>query len=347
MNEAGKRALAELCNTRETRRYEQHLSSSATQLRDSVGAINDALFNCQRNLAALVEKRTAQGVSEKSDLETTLEKAATELEAQVSELTERSEAALREVIDYRAELEDEKQVLQEVQQQVNAQKPRPEPKPKAPRRRRHRERDSDDDEENEDVEEEAEDVDMYAAESEVHITGVTEILRTARESKADEYSAMSAYQRYGVNNDYISFKKTWHDAQHPNDQVPLPHATTWFDELGRPTKGIVAADEDDDLVVEREIRDLKCPLSLQLMKEPYSNHKCKHTFEKSAIMDFLRTNQGVAKCPVCTEVRSLLTSGACMLHLLTLFAGTPNSRSIPRRRDVAKSQTGGKRGASE
>ena len=86
--------------------------------------------------------------------------------------------------------------------------------------------------------------------------------------------------------------------------------------LGRPTKGIAAADDDDDLVVEREIRDLKCPLSLRMMKDPYSNHKCQHTFEKSAIMDFLRTNGGVAKCPVCTEVRKLYSwRRICLLTL--------------------------------
>ncbi|KAJ4293731.1 hypothetical protein N0V88_005239 [Collariella sp. IMI 366227] len=31
------------------------------------------------------------------------------------------------------------------------------------------------------------------------------------------------------------------------------------------------------------------------------NHQCKHTFEKSAIMEFIRTNGGMAKCPVCSK----------------------------------------------
>lgn len=299
LNEAGKRALAEIRNSREKRAYEQHLARSAAFLQETVGATNDALFRRQKDMASRNEKRSAQGVTEKSEVDINMEKAAADLEVEVSELTDSCEAAIRKVIDYTAELEDESQVLQEVQQQVNAQKPRPDPAAK--KIKRQREGDSDD-EGNQGAEDETEDVEMEDAEGESHIAGVRDILRRTRKSKAEEYSRLSAHQRYGQNNDYISFKKTWHDAQHPDDSVPLPDALTWFDEDGRPTKGIVAANDDDDLVVEREIRDLKCPLSLQLMKNPYSNHKCKHTFEKAAIMDFLESNHGVAKCPVCTQV---------------------------------------------
>jgi len=38
------------------------------------------------------------------------------------------------------------------------------------------------------------------------------------------------------------------------------------------------------------VSSLKCPLTLQTFKEPYSNHVCKHTFEKSAILQFHREN---------------------------------------------------------
>lgn len=300
LNDAGKRALQDLRNGREKRGYEGHLAKSAKFLQDSVGATNDALFRRQKNVANRKAKRAAAGgvtEAEPDDGLASLERAAADLEVEVSALTDRTEAALRKVIDYTAELQDEGQVLEEVQQQVNAQKPRPERinKPK----RRH----NDDDDDGDENEDEKEDVDMDDAEEEdSHITGVRDILKTARQSRKQEYDRLSTHQRYGQNNDYISFKKTWHDAQHPDDQVPLPDASTWFDAQGRPTKGIVAANDDDDLVVEREIRDLKCPLSLQMMKEPYSNHKCKHTFEKSAILDFLRTNGGKAKCPVCNQV---------------------------------------------
>jgi E3 SUMO-protein ligase NSE2 len=225
------------------------------------------------------------------------------LETEVTALTDGSEEALRGVIDCRAELEDEKYVLKEVQDRVRAQQPRPErpqPKRKVPKRRDS----ASDADDHDDEAVEDEDEDMPDAEDEVPLEGIVDMLKTARESKANEYEALSAYQRYGLNNDYISFKKVWHDAQHPEDQIPLPDATTWFDELGRPRKGVVsAADEDEELVIEREIIDLKCPLSLQIMKEPYGNRKCRHVFEKSAILDFLSSNGGQANCPVCSEVR--------------------------------------------
>ncbi|KAK3682606.1 zinc-finger of the MIZ type in Nse subunit-domain-containing protein [Podospora appendiculata] len=301
MDDAGKRALAEIVNSRETRKYEQHLTRSANLLRDSVASVNDVLFARRQSLAAVIERRNkeADGVTEKSEAEKSkleaemreLEQYTAQLQAETAALTDSTEAAIREVIDYRAELEDEKHVFEAVQEKISAQRPRPEPKARKPKR------DINSDDENDDQEAE----EMLAPADDPPLTGVRDMLKTVREAKAEEYNAMTAYQRYGLNNDYISFKKTWHDAQHHEDQVPLPDASTWFDELGRATTGGAPDAEDDDLVVEREIIDLKCPLSLQTLSEPYSNHKCRHTFQKSAIMDFLRDNRGVAKCPVCSE----------------------------------------------
>ncbi|KAM7207442.1 Zinc-finger of the MIZ type in Nse subunit domain containing protein [Naviculisporaceae sp. PSN 640] len=300
LNDAGKRALQDLRNGREKRLYEAHLIKSAKFLQESVGATNDALYRRQKNVAMRKAKRSTAGGETDAEADeelARLEQAAADLEVEVSQLTDRTEAALRRVIDYAAELQDEGPVLEEVQAQVNAQKPRPEPKTR-PRRQRN----NDGDDSNEENEEDPEDVDMDDADEENHhIAGVRDMLKTARQIKQQEYSGLSAHQRYGQNNDYIAFKKTWHDAQHPDDSVPLPDASTWFDDQGRPVKGVVAANDDDDLVVEREIRDLKCPLSLQMMKDPYSNHKCKHTFEKSAIIDYLRSSGGQAKCPVCNQ----------------------------------------------
>ncbi|KAK3331982.1 zinc-finger of the MIZ type in Nse subunit-domain-containing protein [Cercophora scortea] len=309
MDDAGKRALAEIANSRETRKYEQHLARSANLLRDSVASVNDVLFAQQQSLAAIIEKRNKEsdGVTEKSEAEKAkleadmkeLEQYTAQLQAETAALTDSTEAAIREVIDYRAELEDEKHVFVAVQEKINAQRPRPAPGARKPKR------DVDSDDENGDEEaehdNEHEDEEMLAPADDPPVTGVRDMLKTVREAKAEEYNAMTAYQRYGLNNDYISFKKTWHDAQHHDDQVPLPDASTWFDELGRATTGGAPDADDDDLVVEREIIDLKCPLSLQTLSEPYSNHKCRHTFQKSAIMDFLRDNRGVAKCPVCSE----------------------------------------------
>lgn len=329
MDEKTKQKLVSMYSSRETdssrRQYEKHLGKSSTYLFESVGAINDILFARKRSLAHMAEKRRARGESEKGEHEVSLEEYVAELDATITELTDSSEEALRLVIDCRAELEDHQAVLETVMQGINAQQPRPESKPtktkeKARKRRVAGSDDEDGDAGSGDAGEQEEDEDMNEAEG-AHedvppLVGVKELLDAARRNKTDEYDALSAHQRYAINNDYISFKKNWHDALHPEDQVPLPDPSTWFDEHGRPTKGAVAeANGDDDLVVEREIIDLKCPLSLQIMKEPYSNHQCKHTFEKAAILEFIRSNGGLAKCPVCSKVRvTLRTRFAPLSH---------------------------------
>ncbi|KAL2174495.1 zinc-finger of the MIZ type in Nse subunit-domain-containing protein [Thermothelomyces heterothallicus CBS 202.75] len=307
MDASIKQKLASLSNNRETdssrRQYEKHLSKSSTYLFESVGSINDILYARKRSLAHMAEKRRARGEEAKNDNEVSLEEYVAKLEATINELTDSSEEALRWVIDCRAELEDHQAVLEKVMEGLNAQQPRPEPKQRNTKEKASRRRVVGSDDEDEEAQEPEDDEDGDATpEDGPPLVGVKELLEAARKAKADEYAALSAHQRYALNNDYISFKRAWHDALHPEDQVPLPDPSTWFDEHGRPTKDAVPdANEDDDLVVEREIIDLKCPLSLQIMKEPYSNHKCKHTFEKSAILEFIRSNGGVAKCPVCSK----------------------------------------------
>ncbi|KAL2256858.1 hypothetical protein VTK26DRAFT_1023 [Humicola hyalothermophila] len=309
MDDRTKQKVAAMYNSRDVdsarRAYEKHLSKSSTYLFETVGSINDVLFARKRSLNRMVEKRRAQGIEEKPETEVSLEQYVAELEAVITELTDSSEEALRQVIDCRAELEDQAAVLEMVVQGLNAQQQRPDSQPRESRERRPKRRgvDSDDDEEidgasGDDTTEQPE----VAVDAAPPILGVRDLLENARKAKMDEYTQLTAHQRYALNNDYISFKKNWHDALHPEDQIPLPDPSTWFDEHGRPTKGAPAdANQDDDLVVEREIIDLKCPLSLQMMKEPFSNHQCKHTFEKTAIMEFIRSNRGVAKCPVCSK----------------------------------------------
>ncbi|KAK0742293.1 zinc-finger of the MIZ type in Nse subunit-domain-containing protein [Apiosordaria backusii] len=302
MNEENQAKLARMVTSQRTdsdaRQYEKHLNESSKHLIKAVGHINDVLFQRRKQLARLVERRRTEGLEEKSDAEIELEERVAELEAAVGELTDRSEKALRRVIDCRAELDDTRPVLESVLETVRAQRPRPEPKPKKERRQPRRAA-NDDEDEDEDDDAGAEDDEMEEVEDVPPIVGVVDALKSARMAKIEEYSRLSAFDRYAVNNDYIPFKRTWHDAMHPDNEIPLPDPSTWFDEQGNPVKNAAGVDEDDDLVVEREIVDLKCPLSLQTFKAPYSNHKCKHTFEKDAIMEFIRSsNGGKAQCPV-------------------------------------------------
>ncbi len=124
----------------------------------------------------------------------------------------------------------------------------------------------------------------------------------ARKDQADDYAKMSVHARYCLSNDYIQFKRTWHDARYPDKDVPLPDASKWFSRDGEPIIELTGpsgeGDDDDDLVVAREVRGFKCPLSLQTMKEPYSSNKCSHTFDKANILGFIRERpwQGKVSC---------------------------------------------------
>lgn len=51
-----------------------------------------------------------------------------------------------------------------------------------------------------------------------------------------------------------------------------------------------AEETDDDVVIARATTNLKCPLTLQMFEVPYSNNVCKHSFEKSAIIEYYNEN---------------------------------------------------------
>ena len=102
----------------------------------------------------------------------------------------------------------------------------------------------------------------------------------------------------------------------------MPHAATWFaseslDSSHPATRAAAAAgdaiEDDDDLAVASERVSIKCPLTLQPMKEPVTSQKCPHSFDKAAILEMINNSEttvegtgrrGVKamKCPVCEVV---------------------------------------------
>jgi E3 SUMO-protein ligase NSE2 len=141
------------------------------------------------------------------------------------------------------------------------------------------------------------------------IQGPLHVYRELRAKKRDEYAALSAHQRYALNNEYATFKKLWHDGMVGEEGPPLADASRWFDAQGDPVMPGLgdaaedAEDSDDDIAVEREVISLICPITQQMMEEPYSNRKCKHTFEKAAILHHLGVSDPI-QCPQtgCSQV---------------------------------------------
>ncbi|KAH8666720.1 zinc-finger of the MIZ type in Nse subunit-domain-containing protein [Xylariales sp. PMI_506] len=310
LNTASRNALAELSNNATTRKYSDQLAQSLKLLSKTVAELNDRYVERRESLQGLQEKRCEKGggsgsSGDKSEQERSLEEAVAQLAESVPALTKRSEEAVREVIDWSVELQDRRSALEEARRLVEEESVRAGDEARLrsgrPRRRQSARRKGRNGGEEED--ENGEGLSTAAAKDEndatmdededdepVEITGPRAFLAQAREKLAADYRGKTQYQRYGLNNDYIQFKRMWHDAAHGRDDKPLPDATRWFDGAGE--------DEDDDLVVENEIVDLRCPLTLVTMSEPFTSSKCKHTFEKAAITEYLRSKPGrKATCP--------------------------------------------------
>ncbi|KAH7319753.1 chromosomal organization and DNA repair protein Mms21 [Stachybotrys elegans] len=272
LDESARRALGELSNNRTAVPYELQLKESLRTLGSSVGDMHERLRYQRERLTRQKAAREAKGVAASTADEDRLKAHIDQLERDVEALTRDSERAVRELVDHKAELEDEVAVLGDLYTHAATQQPPPD--------------EASLENENGDIE--------YPP-----VPSTLGAFRERRQGKLEEYGGMSMHQRYAVNNDYAGFKKLWHDAAVGEDGPPLPDASRWFRSDGQPVMSGIGDEmdgSDDDIAVAREVVSLKCPLTLRVMKEPYSNRNCKHTFEKGALLDYL-PRQGAVQCP--------------------------------------------------
>lgn len=297
-----KRLLNDFCTGRINDTYERQIAQSAKLLSQSVYGINERVTNRKKTAAQNAEraaKRKHAGDDGEGDDEAAAaaEKAEGEmrqLEEEVLGLATRIEEAMREALDMQAMVEDEKITLRDLPELVAA------------RQQSLVEQTQQD--------QEAEEGD--ADPPEVPGVPIHDVLREAYGVKAAEYDQLTPYEKYAINNKYIDFRQSWHEGLYQNpDDIPLPDATRWFDRDGRPRletrrdeqQGSGGedddqdGDEDDDIQIAREKRSFRCPLSLVVIREPYTCRLCKHCFEKEAIMEYIKGGNGrsrVAQCPV-------------------------------------------------
>ncbi|KAF4959365.1 hypothetical protein FGADI_1809 [Fusarium gaditjirri] len=276
LTDAARRKLHDLSNTRSTAAYQQQINESIRLLGFSVSDIHERLRVQREELARLKDRREEKG-TEKSEDEQRLEAHLPEFEERINTLTAASEQAIRGMIDRRAELEDEDVIFSELYDTASTE---------AVQQRQVEAQHGEQDDEQEPL----------AAKS------LLEAYKELRQNKDSEYTKMSVHQRYALNNDYAGFKKLWHDAMAGDEGPPLPDASRWFTSDGEPimTGDVSGAGagggDDDDIAVEREVKSINCPLTLQPMKDPYTNRNCKHTFEKAALLEYLPM-RGESQCP--------------------------------------------------
>lgn len=297
------RQLNDFCTGRINDTYEKQIAESAKLLSQSVYAINERVTN-RRKVAAQIAARAAKrkhGADDGEDDEAAAaaaESAVRELEEGTLELATQIEEAMREALDMQATLEDEKSTLRNLPELVAA---------RQQELAQQAQQDREADEEGE------------ADAPEVPGVPTLDVLKEACDAKAAEYDRLTAYEKYAVNNKYIDFKQSWHEGLYSNpDDIPLPDPTRWFDRDGRPKLEVRRDDgeggeggdqdgdqdgdeEEDEIQIAREKRSFRCPLSLAMMREPFTCRICKHSFEKSAITEYIKGPNGrgrVAKCPV-------------------------------------------------
>ncbi|KAK8044981.1 hypothetical protein PG993_005005 [Apiospora rasikravindrae] len=267
LDNRSRRQILELASQQHTNKYNEQLVNTLKMLEESVRDINDNYAERKHELKARQAKRREKGEEEPNEQERIIKESALRLRDIVPELTESSEEAVRDLIDWQVEVEDEKKALREIQQLLEDE---------ASEAQIHMEANPD--------------------EEPLEVKGPRHFLAEAREAQTAEYNSKSMYQKYGMNNDYVHFKKLWHDAMHSKEEKPppVPDATKWFSQGG----GDEAEDSDEDLIVAGEVQDYRCPLSMIVMKEPYTSTLCKHSFEKAAILEYLPKNGTAKQCPL-------------------------------------------------
>ncbi|KAM0561106.1 hypothetical protein ACHAPJ_003607 [Fusarium lateritium] len=278
LTDAARRSLNDLSNTRTTAVYQQQLDESVRLLGFSVSDLHERLRTQREALASQQTRREEKGTDKSAD-EERLEAHLADFEERINTLTESSEKAIRDLIDRRAELEDEGAILTDVHDAAATEA------------------------ELQQRQEQAQQAEEDELRAPLAASSVVRNFKDLRAQKESEYTSLSAHQRYALNNDYAGFKKLWHDAMAGEEGPPLPDASRWFTSDGNPVMSGTAAgpgaaddDEDDDIAVAREVISINCPLTLQPMQDPYTNRNCKHTFEKAALLEYLPM-RGESQCP--------------------------------------------------
>lgn len=298
-------ALRSLYQNLGTTKIDEHIRDSLTYLGAGTAALNATLQSSRYQVDNMGEKKEAEKAR--------LEKEVGKMEDITKGMTGDAEEAVRGIVDLRGELEDEKGVFESVVE-VSTAKRREQEQRRAERQRQRQARAAENgDDEGANGAEEDEDMS-----DEEEPQAISDLVRDLTDRKAQNYAQMTMHQRYALNNDYADFKRQWHNGLHGEDAV-LPDAKRWFSENNRPIFNFGrSTDEDEDgnidgdtdLIVERATVSTRCPLSLRELEEPYSNKRCKHTFERTAIMEYIG-RQGRVTCPqsgchvVCTPAFSL------------------------------------------
>ncbi|GJE98304.1 E3 SUMO-protein ligase NSE2 domain-containing protein [Phanerochaete sordida] len=118
------------------------------------------------------------------------------------------------------------------------------------------------------------------------------------QQRTDDYQSKTSRQKYAKHENYASFRQAVYEVQHPDE--PMPPVSDFI-----PAEAGDDSDDEDDIQIGGVTQDYKCPLTLKLLEDPLTSDICKHSFDASAIREFLGTSR--KKCPNagCNQVISV------------------------------------------
>ncbi len=150
----------------------------------------------------------------------------------------------------------------------------------------------DEDQENRESRGKGEDDDVVMQNTRHGIRGPLRILKHEQKKAAADYATRSLEQRYAVDNDYIGFKRLWWDAVHGVDGKPLPDASRWLRTIILVVMMMkMTRKKTWSLPRSTSVSTARC--LWWSWREPYTSSVCKHTFNKPAIVQFLRSQPGI------------------------------------------------------
>jgi E3 SUMO-protein ligase NSE2 len=270
LNLEGQRHLRQIKTDRLIGDLQKHLDQANTLITQMAGEVNDRLYEREDEIQRAKTRREQKG-REPTQLEEASEAETEKMRERVEKMTRKMEESTRKIIDGQQSLANMTSALDHTREVAHTAA--------------------------------ADATSDTQADNPTTTPSILETFQDRMQEEQEQYQTLPHSHRYAEHNSYVGFRRVVHEAQHPDDGAPVPHASTWFTESGEPAPGLISrealVDEDDDLAISRANISTKCPLTLQEMREPVKSLRCPHAFEKSAILEMIgHARNRRVQCPV-------------------------------------------------
>ena len=277
LNDKARTALQDLTRKSDSdRSYNEKLRQAAELITEITGKINDRGYELKqrhdKKLKRLAEKQEEEDEDDKKEFD--------DFQNPVAELTEKMDHSMRKTIDNRIWAQELPGSLRHVSDRAM----------NAPTQATQAQ-------DNEDGNNDTLGTECVAPED-----TPSALLHAALTTNTTRWTSKTLTERYAHDNDYASFYKTLWDARHPSENAPpLPAPALWFAREENPSTALSQPHasqpdshsndpDDDDLAVASERVSLKCPITLRFFSDPVTSDICNHTFDRTAILDMLKTS---------------------------------------------------------